>query len=57
VAGTQNAAIVCGLGDEIGTLETGKAADVLVVNGSPLDDIHALSNVRMVLHGGVIIRE
>ena len=57
VAGTQNAAIVCGLEDEIGTVEGGKSADVLVVDGNPLEDIHALLNVRMVIHGGVVIRE
>ena len=57
VAGTRNAAIVCGLGDEIGTLQAGKAADVLVVDGNPLEDIHALARVRMVLHGGEVVRE
>ena len=57
VAGTRNAAVVCGLGNEIGTLEAGRSADVLVVDGNPLDDIHALLNVRMVLHGGVVVRE
>jgi imidazolonepropionase-like amidohydrolase len=34
----------------------GKIADVLVVDGDPLDDIHALTNVRVVLHNGVVIR-
>jgi imidazolonepropionase-like amidohydrolase len=56
VAGTKNAAHVCNLEHELGTLEVGKIADVLVVDGDPLDDIHALTNVRMVLHNGVVIR-
>jgi imidazolonepropionase-like amidohydrolase len=56
VAGTKNAAHVCNLEHELGTLEVGKIADVLVVDGDPLDDVHALTNVRMVLHNGVVIR-
>jgi imidazolonepropionase-like amidohydrolase len=56
VAGTKNAAHVCNLDHELGTLEVGKIADVLVVDGDPLDDIHALTNVRMVLHNGAVIR-
>lgn len=33
--------------DKLGTLEAGKLADVIVVDGNPLTDIHSLSNVRM----------
>jgi imidazolonepropionase-like amidohydrolase len=57
VASTRNSAHVCRLEQHLGTLEAGKLADVLVINGDPLQDISALSNVRMVIHGGVIIRE
>jgi imidazolonepropionase-like amidohydrolase len=57
VAATKNAAHVCNLEREIGTLEVGKVADVLVVNGDPLDDVHALTDVRMVIRDGVVIRE
>lgn len=35
-----------GLGDEIGTIEEGKRADVLVVDGQPLDDINVLLDPR-----------
>ena len=56
-AATQNAAHVCNLGDEIGTLEPGKIADILVVAGDPLHDLQALTDVRLVIHNGVIIRE
>jgi len=55
VAATKNAAIVCGLGRELGTLEPGKLADVLVVDGDPLADLHALTQPRLVLRDGVII--
>jgi len=56
VAGTQNAAHVCGLGDLLGTLEVGKIADILVVKGDPLKDIHALLDPLWVIRNGVIIR-
>ncbi len=56
VASTKNAAIVSGIADQIGTLETGKIADVLVLSGNPLDDLQNLLNVRMVIHDGTIIR-
>ena len=35
-AGTRNAAAVCGLAEQVGTLEAGKFADVLGVSGNPL---------------------
>ncbi|MCX7748512.1 MAG: amidohydrolase family protein [Clostridia bacterium] len=57
VAGTKNAAIVCGLSKEIGTIEEGKKADILVVNGDPLSDIKALFNASMVIHNGTIIKK
>jgi imidazolonepropionase-like amidohydrolase len=64
VAATRNAATVCGLGRELGTLEPGKIADVLVVDGDPLADgstelaevLVTLTQVRLVVHGGVIVR-
>lgn len=55
VAGTRNAAHVCNLESELGTLEVGKIADVLVVNGNPLEDIHALTNGLIVIHNGEVI--
>jgi enamidase len=56
VAGTSDAAIVCQKDQLLGTLKPGMYADVLVVQGDPLTDIEALTTVRMVIHGGVIIR-
>ena len=56
VAATNNGAHVCGLDDQIGTLEAGKVADILVVAGDPLEDLQALTDVRMVVHNGVVIR-
>jgi imidazolonepropionase-like amidohydrolase len=57
VAATRNAATVCNLGDELGTLQAGKIADVLVVNGDPLEDMQALTRVRLVIHNGQVIRD
>lgn len=54
VAGTKNAAHVCGLDSTLGTIEKGKIADLLVVIGDPLADNPQLS-VRMVVHGGKIV--
>jgi imidazolonepropionase-like amidohydrolase len=57
VASTRNAAYVCDRLSTLGTLEIGKYADVLVVEGDPLQDLQVLKNVRLVVHSGVIIRQ
>jgi len=57
LAATRNAAHVCNRGDTLGTLEVGKIADILVINGDPLENLGALKDVRMVIHQGVIIRD
>ena len=54
VAGTKNAAHACNRQQELGTLEAGKIADILIIQGDPLEDIHALLNVQMVLRDGVV---
>jgi imidazolonepropionase-like amidohydrolase len=48
VAGTRNAAECCLLGDRVGTLETGKLADILIVDGNPLADIAVLQDSRRI---------
>jgi imidazolonepropionase-like amidohydrolase len=57
VAATRNAAYVCRLEDQLGTLEAGKIADVLVVGGDPLQGMEVLKDVLLVVHQGVIIRQ
>jgi imidazolonepropionase-like amidohydrolase len=56
MAATKHAAQVCNLGPQLGTLEPGKIADIIVVVGDPLDDIAAMQNVRIVVHNGILIR-
>ena len=56
VAATLNAARVSNLDDDLGTLEQGKIADVLVVDGDPLSDLDALTEARLVIHEGTVIR-
>jgi imidazolonepropionase-like amidohydrolase len=57
VAATKNAAHVSNVEKDLGTLEVGKIADVLIVQGNPLQDLLALSNVQYVIHNGEVIRE
>lgn len=56
MAGTRHAAYVSGHGDELGTLEPGKLADLIVVNGDPLADIGALQQVVIVIKDGQIVQ-
>lgn len=59
-AGTINAARVMRMADRVGSLETGKLADVVVVDGDPLSDITCLTSadhVRLVLKGGAIEKD
>ncbi len=58
VASTRNAALALGLLHEIGTVEVGKCADMLVIDGDPLADISLLTQkerICMVMHNGHII--
>ena len=52
VSATGDSAKSCWIDDSVGTLETGKLADVLVVDGDPSQDIGALFNVVDVFQNG-----
>ncbi|MEQ8675370.1 MAG: amidohydrolase family protein [Aggregatilineales bacterium] len=59
VAGTRNAAENIGLLDEIGTIEAGKLADIVIVDGDPIQNISVLREqacIKLVLKAGQIIK-
>jgi imidazolonepropionase-like amidohydrolase len=53
---TSLAAESLGLGERVGTIREGMAADLIAVDGNPLEDIVALRNVRFVMKGGSVYR-
>jgi imidazolonepropionase-like amidohydrolase len=55
-AATRINAQIIGKGRELGTIEPGKLADIIVVKGNPLFDIGALSNVEIVVKDGVVYK-
>jgi imidazolonepropionase-like amidohydrolase len=58
-AGTRVAARVLGLGKELGTVAEGKVADLVMVEGNPLDNIDVLlkpDSIRLVMQGGRIVK-
>ncbi|MDV3130287.1 amidohydrolase family protein [Mycobacterium sp. 21AC1] len=58
VAGTATAAELCGVDASLGTVETGKLADLVVVRGDPLTDIDSVgdaANILLVIKDGVAV--
>lgn len=55
-AGTSSDADLLGLSSKIGTLETGKLADVVAVPGDPLQNIRQTEHVFFVMKEGVVYR-
>jgi Tol biopolymer transport system component len=51
-AATVKAAIAAGVENDLGTLEVGKVADIVIVDGDPLADIRDADNVFMTVKGG-----
>lgn len=54
---TRIAARACGIGDLIGQIQPGFAADLIVVNGNPAQDLDLLqheANIRLVMQGGSV---
>ncbi|WP_069129937.1 metal-dependent hydrolase family protein [Rhodohalobacter halophilus] len=56
LSATQTASAVLGLEDQIGSVEAGKLADIIAVDGNPLRDISTLENVRFVMKEGVVYK-
>ncbi len=55
-AATIEPATMLGADDEIGSLEAGKYADIVLVSADPVADISALRSINMVMKGGTIYR-
>ena len=59
-AGTRIASEVLGLESQIGTIDVGKLADLVVVEGNPMDDVGVLLSeeaVHLVMQGGKLVKE
>jgi imidazolonepropionase-like amidohydrolase len=55
-AATTSAADLLGRSDELGTVQPGKHADLIAVEGDPLQDVSALEHVRFVMKDGVVYK-
>jgi imidazolonepropionase-like amidohydrolase len=53
---TRNAADLLDMSDRIGTIETGKLADIVAVPGNPLNDITAMERVGFVMKDGNVYK-
>lgn len=51
-AATRNGALALGILERTGTIEPGKAADLMIVDGNPLQDIHAIRRVHATVKRG-----
>jgi imidazolonepropionase-like amidohydrolase len=54
---TRNAAATIGRSKDLGTLEPGKLADIVILDGNPLADIDDLLKVKVVIKGGKIVAD
>jgi cytosine/adenosine deaminase-related metal-dependent hydrolase len=56
-AGTINAADLLGWSDRVGSIEPGKFADLVAVEGDPLQDVTTLERVKWVMKGGQVVKD
>ncbi len=55
-AATINAADLLGWSGKVGSLDAGAWADIIAVDGDPLQDVTALEHVKFVMKGGAVVR-
>jgi imidazolonepropionase-like amidohydrolase len=55
-ASTINDADLLGWSDKVGTIEPGKWADIVAVDGDPLADVTTLERVKFVMKGGEVVK-
>ena len=57
IAATSLNAAALGMWDRIGAIAPGLEADIIAVDGAPLQDITALRRVSFVMKGGRVVRD
>jgi imidazolonepropionase-like amidohydrolase len=57
LSATVNSANLLGISDILGTLEEGKLADIVAVQGNPLEDISLMESVSFVMKDGVVYKQ
>ena len=57
LAATKHAAELCGAGADLGTVETGKLADLIVVAANPLENIDNVRRLLLVLKDGRVVSD
>jgi imidazolonepropionase-like amidohydrolase len=57
LAATRHGAAICGVGAELGTVEVGKLADLIVVGANPLDDITNVRRLQLVMKEGRLVSD
>ncbi len=55
IAATRNAADLCGVQDEVGTVEVGKVADLIALEENPLEDISNIRKLKLVMKNGNLV--
>ena len=56
LSATRNASDLLGASDQVGSIQKGRYADLIAVDGDPLRDISEMRKVRFVMKGGVIYK-
>jgi imidazolonepropionase-like amidohydrolase len=54
---TRDAAKILGRENDLGTVETGKLADLIIVDSNPLDDMRNVGKLNAVMKGGTLFRK
>ena len=57
MAGTVSAAEAGGISNRVGSIEPGKAADIVALTESPLEDITAVLSVEFIMRDGVVFKQ
>ena len=53
---TLNAADLLGQSQNLGSIEVGKSADIIAVEGNPVETIQSMSKVKFVMRDGIVIK-